>query len=44
MANRKPTPKTQRDISSGLQTPFDTARGNPNARVSSNENRNWNRF
>ena len=32
MANqyRKPTPKTQREISEGLQTPFDAKRGNPN--------------
>jgi hypothetical protein len=32
MANRyiKPTPKTQKEISKGLQTPFDTSMGNPN--------------
>ena len=30
MANFKPYPKTQREISEGLQTPFDSTRGNPN--------------
>lgn len=38
MANRKPIPKSQSEISSGLQTPFDITRGNPNARTNSNEN------
>ena len=26
----KPTPKTQREISTGLQIPYDAQRGNPN--------------
>ena len=35
---RKPIPKTQREISEDLFTPFDTERGNPNAQVNPNEN------
>lgn len=34
---RKPIPKTQREISEGLQQPFDATRGNPNAKVNPNE-------
>ena len=35
---RKPIPKTQREISEDLITPFDIERGNPNAQVNPNEN------
>ncbi len=34
---RKPIPKTQREISEGLQEPFDVSRGNPNAKINPNE-------
>ena len=34
---RKPIPKTQKQISKGLQEAFDTTRGNPNQTVSTNE-------
>ena len=27
---RRPTPKSQKEISEGLQTPFDAKMGNPN--------------
>jgi len=46
MANRKPTPKTQREISENLQTAYDVERGNPNSKVNPNENQtgiNFNR-
>ena len=35
--NRKPIPKTQREISEGLQSATDVVRGNPNAKLNSNE-------
>ena len=35
---RKPIPKTQKDISNGLQQPYDRERGNPNAKLNPNEN------
>lgn len=35
---RKPIPKKQKDISAGLQEPFDRHRGNPNTKVNPNEN------
>lgn len=38
MANRKPIPKSQREISSTSQDAFDVARGNPNTSLGSNEN------
>ena len=34
---RKPIPKTQREISEDLVTPFSIERGNPNARLNPNE-------
>ena len=34
---RKPIPKSQREISEGLQEPFDRHRGNPNTKVNPNE-------
>jgi hypothetical protein len=34
---RKPIPKTQRELSTGLQKATDVTRGNPNARVNPNE-------
>jgi hypothetical protein len=36
--NRKPIPKTQREISESLQNATDVVRGNPNAKLNSNEN------
>ena len=36
MANRKPIPKTQKEISKNLQKPYDAIRGNAN--ISSNPN------
>jgi hypothetical protein len=36
--NRKPVPKTQREISENLQKATDVARGNPNAKLNPNEN------
>ena len=35
---RKPTPKSQKEISKGLQEPFDRHRGNPNQTINPNEN------
>jgi len=35
---KKPTPKTQRELSTGLQKATDVTRGNPNAKLNSNEN------
>jgi hypothetical protein len=35
--NRKPIPKTQREISENLQNATDVVRGNPNAKLNSNE-------
>jgi hypothetical protein len=35
---RKPIPKTQKEISKGLQNAFDRHRGNPNAELNPNEN------
>jgi hypothetical protein len=35
--NRKPIPKTQREISENLQNATDAVRGNPNAKLNSNE-------
>lgn len=35
---RKPIPKTQREISEGLQDAFDRHRGNPNEKINPNEN------
>jgi hypothetical protein len=37
MPNFKPYPKTQQEISKGLQTAFDTKRGNPNKTVNPNK-------
>ena len=37
MPNFKPYPKTQKEISKGLQTTFDTKRGNPNKTVNPNK-------
>jgi hypothetical protein len=37
MANKKPIPKTQREISVKLQNAHDTSRGNPNASINPNE-------
>ena len=37
MANRKPIPKTQKEISKNLQSSYDTVRGNPNSSVNPNE-------
>ena len=37
MANRKPIPKTQKELSKGLQQATDPVRGNPNASVNPNE-------
>ena len=34
---RKPIPKTQREISENLQKATDVTRGNPNAKVNPNE-------
>jgi hypothetical protein len=35
---KKPTPKTQRELSTGLQKATDVTRGNPNAKLNPNEN------
>ena len=40
--NRKPIPKTQREISEGLQTPMDPQMGNPNGANKYSENPNQN--
>lgn len=37
MANRKPIPKTQKEISKNLQSSYDTVRGNPNSSINPNE-------
>ena len=39
MSNRKPTPKTQREISNSLVDPVDTGRGNPNNEIPREKNR-----
>ena len=39
MKNKKPTPKTQREISTSLVTPYDTGRGTPNSTTPREENR-----
>jgi len=39
MSNRKPTPKTQREISTSLVNPFDVGRGNPNNEIPREKNR-----
>jgi hypothetical protein len=35
---KKPIPKTQRELSTGLQKATDVTRGNPNAKLNPNEN------
>lgn len=39
MNTKKPTPKTQREVSNSLVDPFDKGRGNPNATTPNNKNR-----
>ncbi len=39
MSTRKPTPKTQRELSTSSVNPFDTGRGNPNPTTPREENR-----
>ncbi len=39
MSNRKPIPKTQKEISNSLVDPYDKERGNPNSTTPRNQNR-----